>query len=253
MGYVIASRYCALTTDTLATEDQLRSFTEFCWEKLDEANGDPRDYGVDYPKFYTSPKDKRLFIEFRQNWDKTEIDQLYDNGAYPKCTLVIIVPDIAPVSSEVLEKMDMYQKMLSQKPSKRTAVSEDFELIEVFRRRAESIRNTASKPKSKDVQPKEQPLPVDVNVTNMLSKKDIADAAFVGMFRTMTRFKEPENETPMDKIHRLHHEGVKWKEIAKKIYYDEHGDPIHEKDLKKYVDKLRQQYKKVFPDSYKIK
>jgi len=92
--------------------------------------------------------------------------------------------------------------------------------------------------------------PADVNVTNMPSKKDIADAAFDGTFRAIARFKEPTDEVAIEKIHRLRCDGVEWKFIARTIYREEHGKDIDEQDLPSYVDSLRKQHKRQYPEYY---
>ena len=152
MRYVIATRYFALKTVPLATEDQLHSFSVFCREKENEFNGDPCYYGIEYSEHSYNNDGKRLKIDFRLNWDKTEHDRLYEDATSPfpsrigsklEYTLVVIVPDTAHVPPYVLDKMDRYKEMVSQKPAEDTAESEDFKLIESFRIRAESIRDAA--------------------------------------------------------------------------------------------------------------
>ena len=157
---------------------------------------------------------------------------------YHYVTVVKIYPE-SVVPNSIRGKKQIRFKDLEDGEKKESAIAE-------YLRAAKSIRGP-SKNKTKDVPAKK------VYVVNMPTKENIADAHFVGTYRAMTRFKKPENELPMDKIHRLHHEGMKWKEIGKIIYLDENGEYIHEKKLEQYVDNLRKQYKKAFPDSYKIK
>ena len=144
MGYYIVSRCHAVLVNALDTDEQLCRFDEYCDEKLDMVNGEPDEFGVSRSEFYATPKGKRLFIEFRKDWSVTDNDKLFDGGAYPKCTLVIIVPGTAgPPPHKIQNKMVAYEKMVFQKPAKATLSTEDFELIEDFRLTAECIRNTS--------------------------------------------------------------------------------------------------------------
>jgi hypothetical protein len=84
-----------------------------------------------------------------------------------------------------------------------------------------------------------------------LTKKDIANAVFDGTFRANARFQEPLDETPIEKIHRLRCDDVDWKFIGRTIYEEEHGENIDEAILDTYVDKLRQQHKREYPEYYR--
>lgn len=91
---------------------------------------------------------------------------------------------------------------------------------------------------------------VEANTANILSKKDIADATFEGTYRAITRFQEPADEVPIEKVHRLRCDDVEWKFIGRIIYREEHNKEIDEKDLPNYVDNLRKQHKRQYPDFY---
>ena len=82
---------------------------------------------------------------------------------------------------------------------------------------------------------------------------EIENAAFRGTFRAFARFKEPIDETPIEKVHRLRCDGVEWKYIGRIIYREENGNDIDEKDLDHYVDQLRQQHKREHPEHYPAK
>jgi hypothetical protein len=225
MGYWIATRYCALKTDALTTDEQHRSFREFCDDKLDELNGDPRDVGIDYSTYQASPKGKRLFIKFRKDWEKTELDRLFENGAYPECTLVTIVPDTATaVPADVLGKMDTYKEIESQKPAKRTAVLEDFELIEVFRRRVESIRNAY---------PNKEPIELGATDTEVKpKKKKPSGSGRKGVY---------EKRLP-----------PLFKDIERRVY-DEH-DPLHPATAYRYTkEDIAGMLKKDYPNEFEGK
>ena len=86
--------------------------------------------------------------------------------------------------------------------------------------------------------------------TGGLTKKDIADATFDGVFRANARFKEPIDEAPIEKVHRLRCDDVEWKFIGRIIYEEEHGEHIDEKNLPAYVDALRKQHKREYPEFY---
>jgi len=96
----------------------------------------------------------------------------------------------------------------------------------------------------------EPSLPEDVTVTNMLSKKDIADSVFDASYRAMARFMRPIDEVAIEKVHRLRCDGVEWKYIGRTIYREENGKDISEEDLPTYVDSLRKQHKRQYPDHY---
>jgi len=213
MKYLIATRYCALKTVPLATDDKRRSFHEFCDEKHDRVNGDPSDFGVDYSEFYASPKGKRLFIEFRKDWETTDLDRLFDCGAFSQCTLVIIVPDTASVPPDVLKKMDAYKELMSQKPAKRTAALVDFELIEEFRRRAESIRDACSKGNQSLTKKVKTSNPMEPKA--LKNKADTADSKSENSAEKKTRYRDPE----------------------KSRYYNH---------VRKYLDRARESFEKKF-------
>ena len=82
---------------------------------------------------------------------------------------------------------------------------------------------------------------------------EIENAAFRGTFRAFARFKEPIDEAPIEKIHRLRCDGVEWKYIGRIIYREENGKDIAENDLDHYVDQLRQQHKREYPEHYPAK
>jgi len=93
----------------------------------------------------------------------------------------------------------------------------------------------------------------NVNVVNQLTKKDIADGTFDGAFRALARFNPPEDETQIEKIHRLRCDDVEWNYIGRTIYHEENGKDIDEKDLPTYVDRLRKQHKGQYPHYYPAK
>ena len=93
----------------------------------------------------------------------------------------------------------------------------------------------------------------NVNVVNQLTKDVIADAVFDGTYRANARFKEPIDEAPIEKVHRLRCDGVEWKYIGRTIYREENKKDIDEKDLPSYVDTLRQQHKREYPEYYQVK
>jgi len=90
----------------------------------------------------------------------------------------------------------------------------------------------------------------NVNVVNQLTKKDIADGAFDGTRRALARFITPKDETQIEKVHRLRCDDVEWKYIGRTIYREENGKNIDEKDLRSYVDNLRKQHKRQYPEFY---
>ena len=110
--------------------------------------------------------------------------------------------------------------------------------------------NNAILKEIKDKIPTESSLPEDVSVTNMLSKKDIANSVFDASYRAMARFMRPIDEVAIEKVHRLRCDGVEWKYIGRTIYREENGKDISEEDLPTYVDSLRKQHKRQYPDHY---
>jgi len=84
------------------------------------------------------------------------------------------------------------------------------------------------------------------------SKKDIADAVFDGAFRAQARFASENDfdETPIEKIHRLRCDNVKWKPIVREIYNDEHGENIDESLLPAEVKRWQKKHRGGYPHFY---
>ena len=76
-------------------------------------------------------------------------------------------------------------------------------------------------------------------------------ATFNGSFRAFARFKEPEDEVAIEKIHRLRCDDVEWNYIGRVIYHEEEGKEIPEADLPGFVNALQQRYKRAYPDPAK--
>jgi len=292
MGFVIATRYFALKTVTLSAGYQCGSFQQFCWETAEDFNGDPSDYGIDPSEFYSYldstnlilPDCIKLRVQFRPNWDKTDLDRAYEDaispfpmriGEKPKYTLVIIVPATAEVPPYVLEKMDRYRIALSQRPTEGTAEFEDFKLIESFRIRAESIldatQNVGGSTQTDSTTPESSTVPeplggTSVNVhdkkvlkvletnTEVLQKIEekmpTEQTVYSGTYRAIAKFKTPEHETQIDAVDRLYKEKTPWKNIIHEVYYpDSNIDEIPELDSE--VKRIQEQHKRAYPDSYK--
>jgi len=89
---------------------------------------------------------------------------------------------------------------------------------------------------------------VNVQIINIES---MAKPTFDGTYRAMARFQEPIDESSIEKAHRLRCDKISWKYIGRVLYREEYGRHIDEKDLSAYVDKLRQQHKREYPEFYK--
>ena len=76
---------------------------------------------------------------------------------------------------------------------------------------------------------------------------------FDSVYRAVARFIPPRDEVPIEKVHRLRCDNVEWKYIGRIIYQEENGEKIDEKDLPSYVDQLRKQHKREYPEFYKTK
>ena len=89
---------------------------------------------------------------------------------------------------------------------------------------------------------------VNVQIINIES---IAKPTFEGTYRAMARFQEPIDESLIEKAHRLRCDKIPWKYIGRVLYREESGQEIEETDLPAYVDRLKKQHRREYPEFYR--